>query len=120
VSDFVYRVHRTGDAYLRLWGVYPEDYRGKRFVRIEDVLKVEDSPTRLLARFANAIYENGESGMGYTIFTVVFSDGSLQACVTEKGMDFISYPKRKTPADVIKVLPHGGRNAAPVMGPGWY
>jgi hypothetical protein len=56
---------------------------------------VEDSPTRVLARFANAIYENGESGMGYTIFTVVFSDGILQACVTEKAVDFISYPNGK-------------------------
>jgi len=58
--------------------------------------------------------------MGYTIFTVVFSDGILQACVTEKVVDFISYPNGKTPADVIKVLPHEGRNAAPVMGLGWY
>ena len=55
--------------YLRSWGVYPEDDRGKRFVKIEDVVKVEDSATRLPARFANQIYDHGESGMGYTIFT---------------------------------------------------
>ena len=106
--------------YLRFWGVYPEDDRAKRFVKIEHVLNVEDSPTRLPARFADKIYDNGESGMGYTIFTVVFSDGSRQACVTGNAVDFISYPIGKSPADVIEVLPHEGRNAAPVKGPGWH
>ena len=95
--------------YLRRWGVYPEDDRGKRFVKIEDVVKVEDSPTRLPARFANQIYDHGESGMGYTIFTVVFSDGARQACVTATGVDFIQYPPGKGPRDVTAVLPHEGR-----------
>jgi hypothetical protein len=63
--------------YLRQWGVYPEDDQGKSSIKIEEVVKVEDSPTRLPPRFANEIYLNGESGMGYTIFTVVFSDGTL-------------------------------------------
>lgn len=68
--------------YFRIWGIWPEDDRGKRSVKIEDVLNVEDSPTRLPVRFANEIYEHGESGMGYSIFTVEFSDGQRQACVT--------------------------------------
>lgn len=101
-------------------GVYPEDDRGKRFVRIEDVLKVEDSPTRLPAQFANEIYKHGESGMGYTIFTVVFSDGERQACGTGNAVDFIRYPDGKGPEDVVAVLPHEGRNAQPVGAPDWY
>jgi hypothetical protein len=100
--------------YLRWWGVYPEDDRGKRFVKIEDVVKVEDSPTRLPARFANQIYDHGESGMGYTIFTIVFSDGERQACITGKVVDFIRYPNGKGPNDVSSVLPHEGRNAQQV------
>ncbi len=106
--------------YLRVWGVYPENDRGKRSVRIEDVLKVEDSPTRLPAQFANEIYERGESGMGYTIFTVLFSDGQRQACVTGNAVDFIRYPDGKGPKDVIGVLPHEGRNAQPIGAPDWY
>lgn len=106
--------------YLKWWGVYPEDDRGKRFVKIEDVVKVEDSPTRLPARFANQIYDHGESGMGYTIFTVVFSDGERQACGTGNAVDFIRYPNGKGPNDVVAVLPHEGRNAQPVAAPDWY
>jgi hypothetical protein len=106
--------------YLRYWGVYPEDDRGKRSVKIDDVVKVEDSPTRLPARFANQIYDHGESGMGYTIFTVVFSDGEQQACSTGNAVDFICYPNEKSPKDVAAVIPHEGRNTQTVGAPDWY
>jgi hypothetical protein len=106
--------------YLRYWGVYPEDDTAKRWIRIEDVANVEDSPTRLPARFASEIYRRGESGMGYTIFTVVFSDGSRQAYGTGNAVDFIRYPEGKGPRDVVAVLPHEGRNANPVSAPEWY
>jgi hypothetical protein len=106
--------------YLRWWGVFPEDDRGKRFVKIEDVVKVEETPTRLPARFANQVYDHGESGMGYTIFTVVFSDGEQQAYGTGNAVDFIRYPNGKGPTDVVAVLPHEGRNAQPVTAPDWY
>jgi hypothetical protein len=106
--------------YLRSWGVYPEDDRGKRFIKIEDVVNVKDSPTRLPARFANQIYDHGESGMGYTIFTVVFSDGQRQAYGTGNAVDFIRYPDGKGPSNVSSVLPHEGRNAQPVGAPDWY
>jgi hypothetical protein len=85
--DTVYIVPEK--PYLKHWGVYPEDDKGKRWIRIEDVAEVEDSPTRLPARFADELYRNGESGMGYTIFTVVFADGQRQACVTGNAVDFV-------------------------------
>jgi hypothetical protein len=58
--------------------------------------------------------------MGYTIFAVVFSDGSRQACVTGNAVDFVSYPVGKGSGDVTAVHPHEGRNAEPVRAPGWY
>jgi hypothetical protein len=101
--------------------VYPENDRGKRWIRIEDVAEVQDSPTRLPARFANEIYRNGESGMGYTIFTVKFSDGLRQACVTGNAVDFIRYPLGKGPKDVAAVIPHEGRkDESLVKAPEWY
>jgi hypothetical protein len=106
--------------YLRWWGVYPENDRGKRSVKIGDVAKVEDSPTRLPAQFANQVYDHGESGMGYTIFTVVFSDGQRQACIGGNAVDFIQYPNGKGPNDVAAVLPHEGRNTEWVPAPDWY
>jgi hypothetical protein len=117
--DTVYIVPEK--PYLKCWGVYPEDDRGKRWIRIEDVQQVEDSPTRLPARFANEIYRQGESGMGYTIFTVVFADGLKQACVSGNAVDFIRYPSGKSSKDVAKVLPHEGRrDDSLVKAPEWY
>lgn len=108
------------EPYFYYWGVYPEDDPAKRWIRIEDVVEVQDSPTRLPARFANEIYRQGESGMGYSIFAVVFSDGNRQACVTGGAVDFIHYPLGKGPSDVVEVLPHEGRDAQPVKGPEYY
>ena len=81
---------------------------------------VEDSPTRLPARFANQIYDHGESGMGYTIFTVAIFDGERQARGTGGAVDFIRYPNGKGPSDVGGVRPHEGRNAQPVAAPDRY
>ena len=94
---------------MKMWEVYLQTDGAKRLIRMESVTKVRDSPTRLPARFANELYQRGESGMGYTIFTVVFSDGERQACVTSSGVDFIQYPPGKGPRDVTAVLPHEGR-----------
>jgi hypothetical protein len=120
--DTVYIVPER--PYIKKWGVYPEDDRGKSWVRIEDVAEVRDSPTRLPARFANELYRHGESGMGYTIFTVftvVFADGEKQDCVTGNAVDFIRYPHGKGPADVVAVIPHEGRrDDSLVKAPQWY
>jgi hypothetical protein len=94
---------------MKLWEAYWQTDGAKRLIRVEDVAEVRDSPTRIPARFANELYQQGESGMGYTIFTVVFSDGTRQACVTGAGVDFIQYPPGKGPLDVTAVLPHEGR-----------
>ena len=119
VLDTVYIVPEK--PYMKHWRVYPEDDRGKRWVRIEDVVEVDDSPTRLPAHFANEIYRQGESGMGYTIFTVIFADGQRQACVTGNAVDFIRYPNGTSPKDVVAVSPHEGRrDESLVKAPEWY
>jgi hypothetical protein len=106
--------------YMRQWGIYPEDDKGKSWIRIEDVAEVKESLTRLPARFATELYQHGESGMGYTIFTIVFRDGYRQACVTGNAVDFIRYPPGLGPEDVVAVLPHvGRRDDSPVRSPHW-
>jgi hypothetical protein len=117
--DSVYIVPE--EPYIKYWGVYPENDRGKRWIRMEDIAEVEESPIRLPAQFANEIYKNGESGMGYTIFTIVFADGSRQAYGTGNAVDFIRYPDDKGPKDVVAVIPHEGRNDnTRVNAPEWY
>ena len=98
--------------YFKTWGIYPSDDPGKAEVPIEDVIEIIESPTRLPPKFADQLYKVGESGMGYTIFTVVFSDGSRMACLTGNAVDFIKYPDGKMPSDVTSVLPHVGRENA--------
>jgi hypothetical protein len=119
ILDTVYVVPEI--PYLKMWGMYPEDDRAKRWIQIENILAVEDSPTRLPARFANKLYENGESGMGYCIFTIVFANGERQACVSGNAIDFVRYPDGKSAEDVVDVLPHEGRrDDSLVKSPQWY
>jgi hypothetical protein len=119
VLDTVYIVPEM--PYTKYWGVYPEDDKHKSWIRIEDIAQVAESPNRLPARFANEIYSQGESGMGYTIFTVVFGDGQKQACVTGNAVDFIRYPPGKSSKDVVAVIPHEGRrDDSLVKAPEWY
>jgi hypothetical protein len=56
---------------MKLWEGYLQSDGAKLLVRVENVAEVRDSPTRIPARFANELYKQGESGMGYTIFTVL-------------------------------------------------
>ena len=71
-------------------------------------------------RSANKPYESGESGMGDTIFTVVFAMGPAKPYATGDAADFVRYPEGKGPSDVVEVLPHVGRNAEPVSCPEYY
>jgi hypothetical protein len=47
---------------MKMWEVYLQTDGAKRLIRMEDVAEVRDSPTRLPARFANELYQHGESG----------------------------------------------------------
>ena len=117
--DTVYII--TEETYIKYWGVYPENDHGKRWIRMEDIAQVEESPIRLPAQYANELYKDGESGMGYTIFTIAFADGTRQACVSGNAVDFIRYPVGKGPKDVVGVVTHEGRrDNSLVKSPEWY
>lgn len=116
--DRVYLV--AEDPFRAYWGMYPEEDRSKNSVRLEDVLEVKESPTRLPAEFANQIYRGGESGMGLMLFTVIFDDGTRQVCANGGAVDFIRYPDGKGPSDVVKVVPHEGRGEKWVWGPDYF
>jgi hypothetical protein len=116
--DCVYVVDAA--SYLRTWGVWPEDSRGNRSVRIEDVREIRESPLRLPAAFANQLYQSGESGMGYLIFTAEFSDATRQAYVTGGAVDFIVPPSGLRASDVIRVIPHEGRYDTPIPSPDYW
>src|SRR5579862_9890031 len=72
----VYLVEES--AYIRVWGVYPNEDAGKQEVLLSEVLSVRESASRIPARFANELYMHGESGMGYYMFIVTFTGGARQ------------------------------------------
>jgi hypothetical protein len=98
--------------YIRQWGVYPESDPGKRSVSIAHVRQIRDSPNRLPAALADCLYGAGESGMGYTVFTVEFKDGTRRDYVTGNAVDFIDPPAGLSASDAVRVYPHQGRREA--------
>jgi hypothetical protein len=98
------------ERYITEWGVWPEEDQAKSQIDLSDVAGLLDSRSRLPTKFANELYHAGESGMGYTIFTVKFKDGSSLATYTGNAVDFIRYPEGQTPETVRKVIPHLGRD----------
>ena len=96
-------------TYIDSWGVWPEDDPGKQHVRIEDITSISDSPFRLPVSLANELYGAGESGMGYSAFTLVFADGVELHFVGGGALDFISLPKGRGMADIVRVVPNSGR-----------
>jgi hypothetical protein len=101
------------EAYLRHWGVRPEDDPGKLWVPLERVRALRESSYRLPAALADELYQAGESGMGYTVFTVEFADGRRQAYVGGNAIDFINPPGGLNAADARRVCPHEGRQETP-------
>ena len=106
--DRVYVVSES--LYLKHWGVPPEVDRGKEALDLQEVVSIEQSNSRLPARFANMLYAQGESSMGYFIFTVVFKSGLRQAYLMGGAVDFIDYPDGLTANDCRRCLvPRGTR-----------
>jgi len=107
--DWIY----VAEAYpwFKSWGVWPEDDPGKHSLSLDAIANLRESPTRLPPDIADQIYEAGESGMGYCLFTLRFRDGSEHAFATGNAVDFPILPDGKSPDEIISVTPHGGRNA---------
>lgn len=110
VLDRVYLVQRA--AFRRMWG------ETKATVNVGDIERLEDSPVRLPAQWANALYEAGESGMGYTLFTARLRDGSTLPFVVGNAVDFPNWPPGVGPGDVVDVQPHAGREIFRDRAPG--
>ena len=108
------------ETYIKVWGVDPEDDRGKESVAIAQIIEIRESPWRLPIALANELYGAGESGMGYLLFTVEFSNGFVQPYVTGNAVDFIVPPPGLRVADARKVQPHEGRYSNPQPAPDYF
>lgn len=104
--DCVYVV--DAKSYIRIWGVWPDEDRGKRALAIQDVAQIHPSPSRLPVKFARQMSAVGESGMGYCIFALQFADGTRQAYCTGNLIDFPELTEGKSVRDVVALSPNEG------------
>ena len=106
-QDFVYVADAA--SYIKVWGIWPDQDHGKREIRIENVRKISESPSRLPPLFSQKLYDAGESGMGYVVFELSFRDGSRSCHLSGNATDFVRLPDGKMMRDVVAVHPHEGR-----------
>ena len=95
--------------YLDIWTAWPDQDSGKLEISVENIAGIRPSPNRIPVRLANRLYEAGESGMGYLIFTARFNDGSSRAYTVGGVMDFVNPPHGLSASDMVEVEPHVGR-----------
>ena len=88
-----------------VWGAWPRDDRDES-IDIGSVVSVSESPSRIAPELANRLLEAGESGMGYTKFTLVLRDGRRINTVTGNAVDFPGLPAGVVASDVVDVVPH--------------
>ena len=115
--DCVYLVEAA--PYIKMWGIWPDQDKGKLEIKIEDVVRIEPSPYCLPTKFAQQLYDAGESGMGYTVFEIQYRDGSRSAHLTGNAVDFVNLPSGKVMSDIHSVHPHEGRNSVHVEAPNY-
>jgi hypothetical protein len=94
------------EQYIRYWGVWPEADPGKNSLSMGEVVEVDESPHRLPAALANRVYDAGESGMGFCVFTVVLRDGRKLPYLTGNAVDFPQLPAGVNTSDIADVMPH--------------
>ena len=107
------------ESYLMTWGVMPKDDPGKKSILIEDVEEILESPYRMPADFASRLYEYGESGMGYVIFTIKFDNGQIVNAVTGNAVDFPPFPDGLTTKNIVDIIP-GGQRKNTIQGPDYF
>jgi len=77
-----------------------------RNLPLEDVVAIEESPTRLPPGLANKIFAAGETGMGYFEFGVVLSDGRILEGHSGGSLDFLELPTGIEAGMISDVIPN--------------
>jgi hypothetical protein len=99
---------QDAQSYIDKWGIWPEDDKAKRSLDVTRIVAIGESAQRLPVDIASRLYEAGESGMGYCVFTLIFRDGSQRTYVTGNAVDFVQLPAGMSHRDIIDVRPHTG------------
>ncbi len=73
-----------------------------------EIQSLAESPYRLPARLAEKLYDFGESGPGFYLFTIELTNGDSFVCTTGPIADFPPLPRGVTCSDIADVRPHTG------------
>lgn len=83
----------------------------------ELVCEIRAIDSRMPAKFAKRLHKAGESGMGYHIYVVELTDGTSFVHIAGNLMiDFLNLPGGYSPADIVDVIPHAGRERSVTEG----
>ena len=96
------------DTYMEIWGVLPDEDTGKKYIVIEEVAEILESPTRMPVALANKLYEAGESGMGYCLYQMKLDNGQMIDVLSGNAVDFPPIPNGLTTQNIKEVFPHQG------------
>jgi hypothetical protein len=107
-------------TYLAMWGLIPDADRDRRYLLIEEVVKISERPNRLRPELANKLYEAGESGMGYCVYKLVFYNGKTIDVCTGNAVDFVPLPEGLTTEDIKEVVPHQASRVHFLRAPMYY
>ena len=105
------------DAYMKTWGVMPDQDEEKKYVLIEEVESINEYPNRMPVELADKLYEAGESGMGYCLYKIKFDNGQTIDVVTGNAVDFPPIPDGLTKENIKDVFPHQGSRKNPTESP---
>lgn len=105
-------IFARADDWHQVWGIWPEEDPGKAFIATSEVSDLWESPLRLPQRSADALYQHGESGMGYFVVTLRFRDGTEERCRTGSVVDFPWLPAGVSGSS-IHAIELGGSTGSP-------
>ena len=76
-------------------------------IEADKITDIQKCDYQLPPVWANKLYEYGETGMGYRIFSLIFRDGKTVSYITSNIVDFLKLPESYTYDDIIDVKRYG-------------
>jgi len=105
------------ETYMNSWGVMPDQDSGKRYILIEEVEEILESPFRMPVELANKLYDAGESGMGYCLYKIMLDNERTIDVLSGNAVDFPPLPNGLKTENIKEVFPQQGSRKNPIDSP---
>lgn len=88
----------SADSYLKEWGVWPEK---NMEIPLSDVLEIVASKNSLPIEIVQKIIAKGETGMGYSSFTLIDQTGLEYPVLSGNLVNYIALPSSVSPNSIV-------------------